>query len=221
MKKVRIRKFNFKKFFKFIFILIVLTVIIYFLSKIKIKNIVIKGNTYMSDLEIIETAKLDNYPSYFKTLNYSIEKRIKNKYPLIDEVKVKKGFGFKVTIEIEEKQILYMLRSTNEYILTDNTKLTDIIVNKSIPILINYVPDDIEKELNNKLSLVNSEILEKISEIEYSDNKFIFYMNDGNIVYITLSEIKKFNNYNKIKEVLGKHKGILYLDRGNYFEIKE
>ena len=46
-------------------------------------------------------------------------------------------------------------------------------------------------------------------------------MNDGNQVYITLNKIKEFNNYFKIKKELGKHKGILYLDSGNYFEIKE
>ena len=66
----------------------------------------------------------------------------------------------------------------------------------------------------------------KISEIEYSPNlydkeRFIFYMNDDNVVYVTLTKLKEFNNYNKIKEQLGTHKGILYLDSGNYFEIKD
>ena len=46
-------------------------------------------------------------------------------------------------------------------------------------------------------------------------------MNDENTVYITLTKAKNLNNYNKIKEQLGTNKGILYLDSGNYFEIKE
>lgn len=46
-------------------------------------------------------------------------------------------------------------------------------------------------------------------------------MNDDNVVYITLNKIKEFNDYNKIKDQLGSHKGVLYLDSGNYFEIKE
>lgn len=46
-------------------------------------------------------------------------------------------------------------------------------------------------------------------------------MNDGNEVYITLTKIKELNNYTKIKKQLGNKKGILYLDSGNYFEVKE
>ena len=46
-------------------------------------------------------------------------------------------------------------------------------------------------------------------------------MNDDNVVYITLNKIKEFNDYNKIKDQLGSNKGVLYLDSGNYFEIKE
>ena len=83
-----------------------------------------------------------------------------------------------------------------------------------------------KKKLINKLSLVDNEILEKISEIEYTSTsydseRFLLYMNDGNQVYITLNKIKEFNNYSKIKKEIGTHKGILYLDSGNYFEIKE
>ena len=46
-------------------------------------------------------------------------------------------------------------------------------------------------------------------------------MKDGNEVYITLNKINELNNYTKIKRQLGDKKGILYLDSGNYFEIKE
>ena len=141
-------------------------------------------------------------------------------------VKVRKGFGFKITINIEEYKILYLTRSNNEYILEDGTKLTELNVNSNISILINYVPDNIETKLISKFKTLDIELLSKISEIEYAnttyDNeRFLIYMNDGNQVYITLNKIKEFNNYSKIKKELGKHKGILYLDSGNYFEIKE
>ena len=46
-------------------------------------------------------------------------------------------------------------------------------------------------------------------------------MNDGNEVYITLNKTKELNSYTKIKKQIGEKKGILYLDSGNYFEIKE
>ena len=224
--KVRIKKFNFLKFIKFILFLSIIIVFLYFICEIKIKNIVIKGNKYESDLDIIEKSGLYKYPSYFKTLNITIQNRIKKNYPIIKNVKVKKCLGFKVTITIDEYKILYMTRSNNEYVLENGKKLTDLKVNKNIPILINYVPQNIEKKLISKFQILNEDVIEKISEIEYAntsyDNeRFLLYMNDGNEVYITLNKINEFNNYSKIKKELGKHKGILYLDSGNYFEIKE
>lgn len=225
-KKVKVKRFNFLKFLKFILFIVIVIGSFYLLSKIRIKNIVIKGNKYISDIEILEKTGLDKYPSYLKTLNVSIEKKIKKNYPLIKSVKVKKGFGFKVTIEIEEYKILYLTRSSNEYVLEDGTKLTDLNYYKNVPILINYVPDNVESKLISKFKILDSEVLDKISEIEYTNTsydseRFLIYMNDGNEVYITLNKIKEFNNYSKIKKELGKHKGILYLDSGNYFEIKE
>ena len=71
---------------------------------------------------------------------------------------------------------------------------------------------------------LDENILRQISEIEYSpvevDNKrFIFYMNDKNIVHITLPKINKLNKYNKIKDKLENKKGIIYLDSGDYVEL--
>ena len=95
-----------------------------------------------------------------------------------------------------------------------------------IPTLINYIPENIEKNFVNKLSNVDSEILSMISEIEYSkttydDKRFLLYMNDGNMVYITVSKAELLNKYVEIIKKVDNKKGILYLDSGNYFEIKE
>ncbi len=73
---------------------------------------------------------------------------------------------------------------------------------------------------------INSDILIKISEIEYKNTeydkeRFLFLMNDGNYVYITISRIELINSYNEIYPTLDNHKGILHLDSGNHFEIKE
>ena len=46
-------------------------------------------------------------------------------------------------------------------------------------------------------------------------------MNDGNYVYVTLTKIDKINKYNSIKDQIGEDKGIIYLDSGDYIEIKE
>ena len=47
-------------------------------------------------------------------------------------------------------------------------------------------------------------------------------MNDGNLVYVTNNRIEMLNNYITImKKISSEKKGILYLDTGNYFKIKE
>mgnify|MGYP006892043037 FL=1 len=46
-------------------------------------------------------------------------------------------------------------------------------------------------------------------------------MNDGNMVYITVSKAELLNKYVEIIKKVDNKKGILYLDSGNYFEIKE
>jgi cell division septal protein FtsQ len=73
---------------------------------------------------------------------------------------------------------------------------------------------------------IKKDILGKISDIEYVPNdydkdRFLLYMDDGNMVYLTLTKFKMINYYNDVLEQLeGKH-GILYLDSGNHFQIKE
>ena len=46
-------------------------------------------------------------------------------------------------------------------------------------------------------------------------------MNDYNNVYINISKLENMNKYVDIVRKLDNNKGILYLDSGNYFEIKE
>lgn len=73
--------------------------------------------------------------------------------------------------------------------------------------------------------LVNNDILAKISEITYVPNevdqeRFTFQMNDGNLVYITLSKITKVNKYNSIYSKMEGKNGIIYLDSGDYIEFR-
>lgn len=225
VKKIKKRKFNFLKFIVFILFFYIIISAFYSLYKVQIKNIVILNNIYLTDEEIIETAKLENYPSFIKTTESLICKRIE-KLDLVEKCDVKKKLGFVVEITVGEYKVLYKVRSTNKYILSNGESLT---LNKNVdgvPLLINYVTENVSKRLNEKFSGINLDILQKISEIEYSptnydEERFILYMNDGNMVYITLSKTSKLNKYDEIKKELEGRGGILYLDSGNYFEIKE
>lgn len=224
-KKIKKKKFNFLKFLIFCLFIYLLFSITLFLIDKPIKNIIIKNNNYLSDIEIIEQAKIENYPSFFKTLKSTIAKRIK-KLSLVEDVKIYKKYNYVVEIDIIEYKILYKIRSNNLYIL-ENGKSLDINKELSgIPTLINFVPGETEEKLNTKFNQLEINVISKISEIEYTPNdfdeeRFLLYMIDGNEVYITLSKIENLNKYFEIVKQLEGHKGILYLDSGNYFEIKE
>lgn len=223
-KKIKRKKFNFLKFIIFcLFIYLLFSFIIYLIGK-PIKNIVVLNNNYLSDIEIIETAKIENYPSFFKTLKSTIKKRIK-KLDLIKDIEIKKKVGYIVEINVKEFKILYQMRTNNSYVIEDGEVLNLNKVLNGIPVLINYVPDEIAEKMNKKMSNLNIDIIGKVSEIEYTpsdfDNeRFLLYMIDGNEVYITLNKLKNLNKYIEIAKQLGGHQGILYLDSGNYFEIK-
>lgn len=224
-KKVKKRKFNFIKFLLFI-----ITVILFFylsitFLKLPIKNIVILNNNYLTDEEIIETAKIQDYPSFIRTFKLTMKRRIK-KLKLVKNVKIQKRLNGKVIINVEEYKVLYLVRSTGLYKLEDGTDLEIENDLSGVPTLINYCPDEIIEKLVKKFSTLDKDVIAKISEIEYNptdydDERFILYMNDENLVYITLNKIKEFSKYIDIKTQLQGKKGILYLDSGNYFEIKE
>ena len=73
---------------------------------------------------------------------------------------------------------------------------------------------------------IKEDVLSKISDIEYQPNdydkdRFLLYMDDSNMVYLTLTKFKMINHYNDVLKQLDNHKGILYLDNGNHFQIKQ
>ncbi len=217
------RKFNFKKFFIFILVLVSFFALIIYGSKIKVKSIIVKGNSRVKDYEVIELARLDNYPSYI-TYNRFIGKKHILKNKLIKDVKIRKKKNFTIVIEVSEYKLLFNLRSENKIVASDGSRIDAAI--EDIPSVINFVSEDILNKMIDKFSYLSDDVITKISEIEYSPNlydneRFIFYMRVSNTVYVTLNKIKEFNNYNKIKEQIGTSKGILYLDSGNYFEIKD
>lgn len=220
--KVKVRKI---KFLNIILCLLVLYIIYFIISTIinkKISNIYITGNNIISDKEIISTTNLEDYPSFVLTSSSKIKKLLlKNDY--IKEVEVtKKGFG-KIIINIKEKKILFKEKDTNKLVLEDKTKVDNIYSIDEVPILINTVDSSEYDYFIKKISKVDSNILLKISEIEYAKvdvdkQRFLLYMNDGNYVYITLSKIENLNKYEEIYNSLEGKKGIIYLDSGNYFE---
>ena len=224
-KKIRVKVKKRKLKIKNILILILLIILIYnmiiYILNLKISNIYIVNNSLLTDKEIINLANLSDYPSFILTSSKDIKTNLyKNK--LIKEIKVKKELFGKIYIYITEYKPIAIY---NNQLLLDNGSLIDNIYDLNLPIIKNDI-SSIYDDYIASFSLIDSDILYKISEIEYVPNdvdkeRFLIYMTDGNYVYITLNKITKLNTYNSIVDQLeGKH-GIIYLDSGDYFEIKE
>lgn len=203
-----------------IIILLLVSFIIDFI-KLPVKNIYISGNQILNDKTIIELAELTDYPSHISTFFSNIKNKIQaNDY--IKTVKIKRTISRKIYIEIEEYEPLFIYK--NKLVLSSGTSVNEINQSNYVPYITNNI-DEIYNKFVTKFNKVEKDILLKISHIEYSPNevdkeRFLLYMTDSNYVYITLSKIDKINKYNSIVQELDNQKGIIYLDSGDYVEIK-
>lgn len=219
MKKKK-RKISFLKIL-IVFLLIYLFIVGgYKLITINIKNIYVIGNNYIKDKYIIEKAGLTNYPPFFLTTRSSIKRKLLN-YDEILNVNVKKKL-FSVYLYVDENIPLFYNKNSNKIVLKNGKEIDD---KYNVAVLNNYVPDTIYNDFINSMGNVNQDILDRISEINYVPNdvdskRFYLIMDDGNSVYLTLDDFLKINNYIEIIKTLDNNKGTIYLDSGNYFEIK-
>ena len=220
--RVKKRKLKIGRILLCLLVLCLFVILFYFIRKLPIKNIYIVGNNIVPENEILDLSGVKNYPSFIDTSNSRIIKNIKNN-EYIKNVKVEKKLWGKIYIYVEEKKVLCIYN--NKLLLEDSSLLDNIYNVYSYPTLISDITDVYDKFVG-KFSKVNNETLYQISEIEYIPNevdneRFSLMMDDGNLVYITLNRITKINKYNSIYSSMDGKKGIIYLDSGDYVEIKE
>lgn len=218
-KKVKIK---YKKLFIFLIISIIFLFITILFLKQNITNIYVSGNKFLTEKEIIEIAKVSNHPNTFLNLSPIIESRLeKNVY--IKDAKVYKKWFTSLYIEIEENRPLFYNEPSLETVLLDGSTVKEKLLS---PILINIIPDTLYQKFIEKISQIDINVLNRISEIKYDKNdvdetRFLFTMDDGNYVYLTLNTFEKINDYIDIVKTFNNSKGILYLDSGGYFKIFE
>ena len=220
--KVTKKKINIKKILCVLIVLIfIIFGIIYFIHR-PLKNIYISGNSILPDQEIIKLSELSDYPPYINTYFINIKNNLsQNDY--IKDVTIKRKISGKIYLEIEEYRPIAIYK--NELILSSKKKVSNIYDINYVPYLSNDI-DGIYDKAIEAFSKIKPDILYKISHIEYVPNdvdkeRFILYMVDSNYVYITLSKVEKINKYNSIVNKLENKKGIIYLDSGDYVEIKD
>lgn len=220
-KRIKIR---FGRLFLTLLIFFFIGYLIFTFLKFPIKNIFISGNNYLTDQQIIDMAKISNYPSIFKYSEKEIEKKLEKSFYVKNATVKKKNFSA-IYIKIEENRALFYNKSKKKTVLLNKKEVKQTY---NVPILINYVPDTVYLKFVTKMGLINESILNRISEIKYEpsnvdDERFLLIMSDGNYVYINLDKFESINNYVEISlEIVnkfGNKKGVLNLDAGEYFEI--
>ena len=133
-----------------------------------------------------------------------------------------------MVISVTENKPLFINNTNHTVVFADKeeVKIDEEIDLFRVPRLINYVPDNKYKTFVKGMANIKKDILGKISDIEYQPNdydkvRFLLYMDDGNMVYLTLTKFDMINYYNDVLSQLENKKGILYLDNGNHFQIME
>lgn len=194
-----------------------------YLVNLPIKNIYVLGNKIISDEEIMSLSSLDSYPSFLLTSGSNVKKSILiNEY--VKDIKLKKKWNFVVEVEVLEYEVV-ALDNDGMIILENGNKLNNLYNIMDVPKLVSVLDSEKLLEFASRFNYIDKNILREISEIEYSpsevdDDRFLLYMNDGNLVYVTLTKVEKMNKYYDIKDELMDKKGIIYLDSGDYVELK-
>lgn len=220
-KKKRKSKIKYKSIILLFVFLGIITLIMYEICNINLKNIYIKGNKYLKDQEIIDSSGLSDYPKVVNLRTKEIKNKLKENI-YIKDVKVKyKNLRQEITIEVEENIPILYYKYDEKTMLSDGSEIDK---QYDLPVLINQTPDEILKKLLKKLESLDTDVYNKISEIRYSPNKvdselFRLTMDDGYYVYINFSSFSKLDNYIEIIKSFDNKKGILHLDSGNYLDV--
>lgn len=223
-KKKKKRVLKIKNILIFFIVILIIGLTVYYAFKMPIKNIYISGNDILSDDVIINESKLVYYPSFLLTSSRDVVNILK-KDDYIRDVSVGKKLGNVIDIKVLEYKPIAIFSSDNKLILSSGKIVNNVYNVSDVPVLNNNVDSKIFSEFVKRFGQVDSNILRQVSQIEYSPvsvdkMRFLLYMDDGNSVYITLTKIKKLNKYNKIRDKMGNKKGIIYLDSGDYVDVK-
>lgn len=216
------RKILYGRIFLAFVILFVIIYILIMLIPQEIKTVHISGNEFLTDQEILELASLEDYPSTFTHYSYKIKKDLESS-DLITSATVKKHWFYEVSIQVEETRPLFY-DTTKKKTVLESGKTSNRAFD--VPILINYTPDKIYEKLITKMNDLDTDIIRRISEIQYDPNdvdpnRFLFTMDDGNYVYLTANQLNNLNSYVTIISKFEGKKGILFLDSGEYFQVME
>ncbi len=223
--RVRVR-INYKKVLFLILSIFLFALIVTKLFNLKLANVYIHNNKYIyinnngkyNEQQILEMAGVDDYPRALFLNTNKIKKRLMKDIYIKDAIVYKKNFT-ELHIKVLENRPLFYNTNTDKTILETKDETSDKF---NVPLLVNYIPNELYDKFVDVMADVDDNILNYISEIKYDPNnvdeeRFLFTMTDGNYVYINIQKFYLINNYFDIISEIPDKKGILYLDYGDHF----
>lgn len=185
------------KVLKAIILISIITGIVAFLltsEKFNIKEIEIEGNKKLKQEEIYNISKIELGDNIFSTLSIVAKVRLKeNGY--IEDVKIKKSYPNKITIEVQERQIQYqILTQSGGYIYIDEQ---------------GYIIDYSSESLNvttitgMNISEENIEKIKRLEEVDLEKMEKILHINE---------EIKKLQLERNVQQIDSKDEYIIHID---------
>ena len=204
-KKVKVKKLNVARLLVFLLVIYIVVYSLYCAYKTPVNHFEITGNKVLSDVEILRELNLTDYPSFFSVSTSKLEKKLKkNKY--INKAKVKYAWNYTIKINIEENKPVFFDKQSNMLCLSNNECIENERNITEVPILLNNTPSNIRKKLTSGLAKVDDGIFSMINDIEYKpsynakneiidENRFLFSMNDKNLVFLNARKIDRINKY--------------------------
>ena len=186
-----------------IFLVMLLMIILLSSSLFNIKAIEVSGNKKLSNEKIISLSSLELYSHILKFNKSKIVENIKeNAY--IEKAKVTRIYPNTVSIEVEEREVRYMLQFADSYVYINNQGYMLEISNEKlpVPVLVGFTTDlsniktgnrvDVDdlKKLNTVIKIYDSaelnELSELITKIDISNSKdySIELESKGKVVYL-------------------------------------
>ena len=108
------RRIKYKKIIIFFVILLLIVLSIYLFFQLRITNIYISNNYYLSDQDIIEIAEISDYPAIYKANFVSIKNKLKRNQ-LIKNAKVTQKMFTSIYIDVTENRPIFVaLNRTNQ-----------------------------------------------------------------------------------------------------------
>ncbi len=209
-------------------VMAVVTCLVYYFSfDARIKVMACTGNYYYTDAQIYDMAKVNSASRSLLTPGFLVERRLESD-PLIQSVTVKKN-GDQISLDVEEKTVIgYFVKEGKNYLLTNegeqielNEKYLKSIIH--FPLMSDFTDQQLEniwKEFKKYPELLTRDVVEKIAEMvpyqsSYDANMIKMTMQDGNVVFTSVSDLMMMSRYNDMLSQLRGQSVCLVLDAQN------